>query len=251
MRFLTRRGSTVLISTICAAIGCATAVALPGEGPRETVDQRFTTKQANKPTGLYFKAEYHAPGDREGAPPYLRRMVVYPPRGMRYDTKVPPRCTAPDAVLQVEGPEACPPKSIIGVGETEGIFMYPVADNLEFHRFWHRIHVANNANEQIILVKAEGYSVIRGHIRRNGSIVYNPPTCFPTPPGGCVDDYIIQLKTLTKVRRITRRINGRLRSYAKTPRHCPRVGYWRTLVRYVWADGNVDNVITRQPCRRP
>src|SRR5687767_14101245 len=102
------------------ALMLSAAIALPGEGPRETVDQRFTTKQPGTPTGLYFKAEYHAPGDKEGAPPYLRRMVVFPPRGMRYDTRVPARCTASEAQLQMEGPEACPPKSIIGIGETEG-----------------------------------------------------------------------------------------------------------------------------------
>jgi hypothetical protein len=226
------------------------AFALPGQGPRETVDQRFTTQRTSTPTGLLMRSEYHAPGDREGAPPYMRRMVFYPPGNMHYDTRVPARCTAPDAVLQVQGPEACPPKSLIGIGETEGIFMVPGPDALEFHRFWHRLYVLNNTNEQILLVKSEGYTVIRGKIRRDGAIVFEPTTCFPSPPNGCADDYIIQLKNSTRIPRITRRINGRLRSYARTPRHCPHRGSWRSVARFVWADGSVDNVVTRQPCRR-
>jgi hypothetical protein len=242
------RFAIATLSLWCLMLGGA--VGLPGSGPREEVDQRFTTKRTNTPTGIVFRSEYHARGDKESPPPYMRRMVFFPPKGMRYDTSVPARCTASDAELQVQGPEACPPKSIIGEGETEGSFRYPVADDLEFHRFWHRVYIANNAGEQILLIKAEGYSVIRGKIRRNGSIVFNPPTCFPTPPGGCVDDYIIQLKNSTSIPRYTRRINGRLRSYATTPRHCPERGWWRTVVRFVWADGAVDNVVTRQPCRR-
>jgi hypothetical protein len=128
--------------------------------------------------------------------------------------------------------------------------MFPVANDVQFHRFHHDLFVLNNTNEQILLVKSEGYTVMRGHIRRDGAVVFNPTTCFPTPPGGCVDDYIIQLKNSTNVPRLTRRINGRLHSYATTPRGCPRSGSWRTVVRFVWGDSSVDNVVTRQPCRR-
>jgi hypothetical protein len=128
--------------------------------------------------------------------------------------------------------------------------MFPVANDIEFHNFFHHTFLLNNAHEQILLVHSEGYTVVRGHIRRDGAVVFHTPACFPAPPGGCVDDYIIQLKTTTNLPRITRRINGHTRVYARTPRYCPRRGSWRTVVRFFWADGNTDSVATHQPCRR-
>lgn len=246
------RGKLPLLLLLCAlsAVAAEWAGARPGNGPRQTVDQTFTAKLPGAPTGLGFRSEYHAPGDRKGDPPYLRRMVIFPPRGLRYDTSVPVQCKATDAELQVQGPDACPPESLLGKGETEGIFLFPVAHQLEFHRFWHRMYVLNNAREQIFLVESEGFTVIRSKLRRDGAWVLNPPSCFPTPPGGCVDDYIIQLKSATKIPPVTRRVNGKLRSYATTPRRCPRSGFWRTRVRFFWGDGAVDNVTTKQPCRR-
>jgi hypothetical protein len=47
----------------------------------------------------------------------------------------------------------------------------------------------NNANEQIVLIKAEGYAVVRGRVDPDGSIEFNSPTCFPEPPvAGCLDN---------------------------------------------------------------
>ena len=235
---------------VCWGLMLGGAFGQPGQGPRETVNQNFTTKRPNTPTGLRFSAEYHAPGDKEGAPPYLRRIVFFPPGGVRYNTNVPAKCTASDAVLEAQGPDACPPKSLIGHGTASGLFMFPVANDVEFHNFFHHTVVINNTNEQILLVHSEGYTVVRGRIRRDGAVVYDTPACFPAPPGGCVDEYIIQLKTTTNLPRISRRVKGRKRVYARTPRHCPRRGWWRTVVRFVWEDGAVDSVPTRQPCRR-
>jgi hypothetical protein len=183
----------------------------------------------------------------------MRRMVVHAPRGMRYDTSVPKRCTASDAELQLRGPDACPPGSRIGRGNTEGIFEVPFSQGSEFHRYRHRMYLLNNTNEQIVLVESEGFSVIRGRIRRDGAVVFTPTTCFPSPPGGkCADDYIVQLGSTSNVRPYTRRIGGRLRSYATTPPRCPARGHWRSIVRFWWSDGSVDTVPTDQPCtRRP
>ncbi len=198
-----------------------------------------------------FTGVYHAAGNPRGNPPYMRKMIFYPPRGMRVDSRVPARCTAPDVVLQVRGPAACPKASIIGGGKTEGIFYEPVAHSFVFDRFKHHLYLVNNANEQIILVRAEGYAVVRGRIRPDGSTVFASPTCFPAPPTGCVDDYILQLRSSTFMPRYTRRVHGRVRSYTKTPARCPRRGYWRTTVRFWWADGARDSVVTTERCKRP
>jgi hypothetical protein len=130
--------------------------------------------------------------------------------------------------------------------------MFPFSEEAEFHRFRHRMYVLNDANEQIVLVESEGFTVVRGRIRRDGAIVWAPTTCFPAPPGGeCADDYIAQLGTTTNVRRYTRRIRGKVRGYATTPPRCPARGFWQTTVRLWWADGSVDTVRTKQPCRQP
>src|SRR5687768_8474384 len=109
-----RAGLVVLLTCALSGLWAAGAAAQPGTGPRETIDQRFTTTSPNSPTGLRYTASYHAPGDPKASPPALKRMVFYPPRGMRYDTSVPARCTASDAELQFMGPAACPPASQLG-----------------------------------------------------------------------------------------------------------------------------------------
>jgi hypothetical protein len=253
MRHPVRRAA-LLVQLLWAlsALWAAGAAAQPGTGPRETVDQRFTTTRPNSPTGVRFTGSYHAAGDEHGNPPYMWRMVFYPPRGMRYDTRVPQRCSASDVELQVMGPAACPPDSRLGGGTTEGLFMVPFADDFVFHRYKHPVDVLNNTNEQIVLIESEGFTVVRGRIRSDGSIAFKPPTCFPTVPvGNCVDDYIIQLKTSTMLPPYTRTSSGRVRSYATTPPQCPIRGYWRTTVRFWWSDGSADSVVTKQPCRPP
>jgi hypothetical protein len=244
------RSRALILLFSAPALWGAVAAAEPGSGPRETVDQRFTTSLAGAPTGIRYDADYHAGGDPEGKPPYMRRMVVHPPRGLRYDTSVPGRCTAGDAELQLRGPEACPDASRIGRGNIEGVFEVPFGGDAEFHSFRHRMYVLNNTNEQVVLVESEGFTVIRGRIRDDGAIVWKPATCFPSPPGGaCVDDYIVQLGTTTNLKPYTRRTGRRLRSYVTTPPRCPARGFWQTMVRFWWSDGSVDRVRTKQPCR--
>jgi hypothetical protein len=233
-----------------AALWAVGATGRPGSGPRETVNQRFKAKRPGVPTGLSFTGRFHAAGDGHGQPPFLERMVMHPPRGMHYDTSVPGRCTASDAELQAAGPSACPPDSRLGHGTAEGLFLVPGTSNVVFDHFKHHVDILNNRNEQIVLVHSEGYTVTRGELR-HGSWVYDLPTCFPHPPGGCVDEYIVQLRTISVLPRHTRKVNGRIRSYATTPRRCPARGYWKTVVVLSWSDGNRDKVATTQPCRRP
>lgn len=228
------------------------AVAQPAAGPRETIDQRFTTQTPGSPAGIRFEGKFHRAGDSKGRPPYLQRMVFHPPRGMRYDTSVPKRCTASDAELQIMGPAACPAGSRLVRGSSEGQFMVPFSEEAVFHRFRHRTHVFNNTNEQIVLIESEGFTVVRGRIRADGSLVFETPTCFPVNPAGeCVDDYIRLLATTSWIPPYTRKAAGRVRSYAKTPPRCPARGHWLTRVRFRFANGAVDTVATRQPCRRP
>jgi hypothetical protein len=226
------------------------ASAQPVSGPREDVNQQFTTRDAGSPTGLGFTARYHAADDPHANPPYLLRMITDPPGRMRFDTGVPPRCTAPDPVLQAIGPAACPAGSRLGGGHIEGRIIEPVAHDVAFDHFRHHVDLVNGPDEQILLIHSEGYTVVRGHIRSDGSVAWNTPPCFPSPPTGkCVDDYVLQLRSSVSLRPYTRTVNGRVRSYASTPPKCPRRGYWKTRVRIWWRDGSVDRVASHQPCR--
>ena len=222
------------------------ALAEPASGPREDVDQSYTTTAPGTATGVGFSGRYHAAGDPSGNPPFLYSMSFHPPAGFRYDTSVPDRCTATDAQLSALGPAACPPGSQIGTGTVDGIFFFPFSEEV-FDRYHHNVYILNNENEQIILVESEGFTVVRGRIQPDGSIDMPTTTCFPAPPPGvaCADDYIMQLGTDSLIPRYVRA--GR--SYATTPPTCPATRYWNTTVHYEWSDGSVDDVVSRQPCR--
>jgi hypothetical protein len=245
-------GRCCLLVVVILALCAAGAAAEPGTGPRESVDQGFTTRTPGSPTGLTFTGVYHAAGDPKGDPPFLRRIVVTAPPGMRYDTSAPERCTASDAQLQLLGPDACPAGSKIGTGTIEGIIYVPFAHGFVFDHFKHNLHVLNNADEQILLVESEGYTVVRGRLTPDGSLEFTPTACFPAPPTGqCADDYVVQLKSVTSIPAITRTSGGTVRSYAVTPPTCPASGSWQTTMRFWWSDGTADTTASSQPCARP
>src|SRR5260370_39533528 len=114
---LARAGVLVGLFGACSALWAAGAAAQPAAGARETVDAGFTTTRPNSPTGSSYTGVYHAAGDPKGDPPYMRRMVFYPPpAGTGVDTSVPERRSATDAELQVRGPAAWPAGSRLGRG---------------------------------------------------------------------------------------------------------------------------------------
>lgn len=241
----------VLIVVVVIAVSAAPAYAEPGSGPRQTVDQTFTTTHPGSPTGIGYEATFHGEGDPTAPPPPMDKMTFYPPAGFRFDTSVPDQCTATDAELQVRGPDACPPGSILGVGRTDGLFMAPVTHSFVFHEFTHRMFIANNAGEQIILVEAEGYAVMRGKFQPDGSLEVKRPPCFPQPPTGeCVDDYILETMTSSFIPPYTRATADGVRSYATTPPECPKSRYWNTTIKFWWSDGAEDTVVTLQPCTK-
>ncbi len=242
--------SLVVWGMVCVLSACwaAGASAQPGSGPRETVDQRYTAKRANAPTGASFTGAYHAAGDTKGNPPYMRRMTFYPPKGMRYDTTVPDRCTASDLELEVRGMAACPKGSRVGGGTTSGIFYEPIAHSFS-SPYDNALDIVNSANEQVMVIQTPGgYTVVRGRIRPDQSVEFASPTCFPAPPASrqCAVDHVLQLGVKTSMPAYTRMS----RSYLTTPAKCPARRFWRTRIRFWWADGSVDTVATDSPCRR-
>jgi len=161
---------------------------------------------------------------------------------MRFDTSVPARCTATDLELALRGPDACPKESRIGGGSADGKFMDQTS-KLD-------IDVFNNTGEQIFVIRSPLVATVtRGKIYPDSSIEFRSPTCYPafTPPG-CPVDNALQLGSHVVVGPYTRTIDGVSRSYMTTPPTCPRSGRWRTPIRFWWADGGDDTVVTEQPC---
>jgi hypothetical protein len=244
------RAASGLLAALLCALCTANAAAQPGSGPRETVNQTYTTTTPNTATGASFTGVYHAANDPKGNPPYMRRMVFFPPAGTRYDTSVPDRCPATDVELEARGAAACPAGSKIGAGHTNGIIYEPIANAFEFTTYDNPLDILNNANQQIMVISTGGlgYTVVRGRMQPDGSVAFAAPTCFPVPPAGvpCARDHVLQLGSSTSMPRYTKSNRG----YWTTPPTCPKRGHWRTKVRFWWADGSVDTVATDQPCKR-
>lgn len=227
---------------LLACLAAAGAQAAPVSGPHGTVDNAWTTDLPATPTGYTFTGSYHAAGDPNGDPPYMRGMTFVLPRGMRYDTSVPDRCTASDLELTLRGLAACPPDSRLGGGTVRTKFLgFP--SSLE-------VDVVNNRGEMIMIIRSPGlHSVSRGEIRRR-TVSFRSPTCFPSlSPPGCPVDTALQLGSSVVVPPYVRGSGDDLRSYATTPRRCPRSRRWRTRIRFWWADGTRETLASDHPCR--
>ena len=215
-------------------------------GPHETVEQSYTTTRPASPTGFAYDATYHAAGDPSAYPPYMDRMISYPPPGLRYDTSVPERCTASDLQLAAFGPSACPEGSRLGAGSTDTAFMGGSRTTVDLDLF-------NNENEQIILARSPLITTIaRGRIHPDQSVEFASPTCYPSVPGvTCPVDNVLQLASTMRAPAYTRTVDGVRRSWMTTPPKCPKSKRWRTTIHWWWADGTEDVLVFEHPCTRP
>jgi hypothetical protein len=231
-----------LVAAALAALLPAAASAAVVTGPHQRVENTLTTKRTSTPTGFLYRATYHAANRPKERPPYMRKMQSWRPRGMRFDTSVPARCTASDVELAVRGAAACPKGSLLGRGTTTTAFFGEFPSEVQMEMF-------NNTREQIILVRSPGLtSIARGRMRPDNSIVFESPTCFPST-AGCPVDNTLQLGSRMKVPPYVKRAGGKVRTYARTPSRCPARGHWRTPIRFWWDDGSSETVVTKQPCR--
>src|SRR4051794_28030994 len=195
-----RMRGRIVVTLAIAALATWPAVAGAGtaSGPHETVEMTGTTTQPGTPTGTTFNATYHAAGDTNGDPPYMRRMKFIAHPGSRYDTSVPGRCTASDAEIALRGPAACPADSRLGGGTATGKFGGQVSSP--------RLDLFNNTDEEILIISSPGvYSVPRGKIAAAQPPTFAPPTRFPNGPGQpCPVDNALQLGTHMVLNNIVR-----------------------------------------------
>jgi len=95
-------------------------------------------------------------------------------------------------------------------------------------------------------------TVIRGRIGPDGSSVeFASPTCYPSTPAGCPVDNVRQVGSSIPTAPYTREVDGVVRAYLTTPPQCPKSGAWESGLRFWWADGSGETVVTKHLCTRP
>ena len=104
------------------ALAAAVAMALAGSaagttGKRADFSLGFSTKSRGAKAALVLHLVYKAPGDPNGKPSPIRKVVIQAPPGTAFHTGAVAKCTASDDEIMAEGSGACPPASRIGAGK--------------------------------------------------------------------------------------------------------------------------------------
>jgi hypothetical protein len=198
----------------------------------------FSTTSRGAKTALALHVVYKAPGDPNGKPSPIRKVVVEAPRGTRFHTGAVARCTASDDELQLEGSGACPAASRIGAGKlTADTGFGPPVDPLAGD-----LTLFNSGTEVIEVVTAPGTDRVLGidRLRIAGSTLTGHP---PTTPGGPPDGE-------TAVRQIDFTID-RKTGYVTTPRTCPRSRRWISRGTFGFKNGAEETLESKAACKRP
>ena len=157
------------------------------------------------------------------------------------DTSIPGSCTASDAELIAVGGQACPRDSAIGGGIVTVDTGAPgpgriVTADVEFF---------NNATArrgEFIYVNTvrgtDARTVIRANVKRRKTVT-NAGMLPGTPPdGGAIDTVDLTVAA----------VHSHSGDYITTLRRCPDRGFWKTKVRFTYADDVIQTVRDRSRC---
>jgi hypothetical protein len=204
----------------------------------------FTVEKRGAATGSSFHVEFVNPENRDEKPHTVKRIVVHYPGDTRFDSKAAPQCHASDEELQTQGAAACPKDTKVGGGEA-------VSDTGSSGPFPPRytqstISQFNGDNELIGVGTNKDIPAIKTvtHTKFNGTTA---STDFPTFPGFPPPDQYTPLKSLNVL--FPRRVeNGR--ATERTPKTCPKAGYWTIVTEFTYVDGVTQKVVSHSPCKR-
>jgi hypothetical protein len=219
------------------------AVAAPGASAGVRVDykQMFTTQVPGRSTGTDTRLLYKNPKDPKAKPIPVRREEFTFPAGTTYDESVVPDCTASDAEIRLFGKSACPAASWIGggQGDTSMTGFGPGEDALD-------VDAWDDAGVLVVFGRSHDFpaigAVARGHRKGQTMIVDVPST-----PGGPPDGE----SALRRIHHVFPPRSAGKRALMRTPRKCPRSGFWKFSARFTFADGAVEHDAYRMRCRRP
>ena len=193
-----------IIPVLLAASGVAAA----GTKGGVTFETRYTRTAPDQPTG--FETRFRgAPSDAEGRPDPVTRATITFERGTRLDTAVPARCDR--ATLEQGGPDACPPRSVVGSGTAEAVTGLAALDPIEGY-----VTVVNAAGGILFHLQGLQNATIEGKVSGNRLTVDVPEIPVPGTAKGAI---------LTRLDLRVRRVRRGRRAYVRTPPSCRR-GRW-------------------------
>src|SRR4051812_29755821 len=227
-----RRYAAVLIVVMAVCAPCAHA------GVRADYAQSFTIPVPGAPTGSDTQILYKHPSAPARKPIPVRREVFTFPSGTTYDEGVVPDCTASDLELMVFGPSACPAAS--QTGASDGDTTMAGFDNSEQAA---DVYGWDDHGDTLLLGGSHDIPPLRfvAHAVRSGQVV---TVEVPQTPGGPPDGE----SALRRVHHVFPARSLGSRAYTRTPRTCPRSGYWTFKGEFTFADGVVERDVYRMPC---
>lgn len=228
---------------VLAATGAATAL-LPSAalaGPRFDYRQQFTTPVPGASTGIDTQILYKHPDDPNAKPPAVRQEIFTFPAGTEFDDSVVPDCTASDFQLQTQGAGACPRATWVGGGlGNTSMTGFPGAGET-----YVTVNAFDSGNGTFRALGGSEQLPLRfvAHGRRVGrtSIVEVPRTPGGPPDG---EGALRRIHNYFPARSLGRR------AYTRTPRRCPKSGYWTFKARLTFSDGGAERNVHRMRCRR-
>lgn len=219
------------------------AAAQGGDGPpRQTATSVLKDRRPGETTATKTVIDYFDPQDREGKPPPVRRVKITDPRGTEIDTSVPARCGASEAELMSTGADACRRGSRVGSGFLRLDTGVPGPE-----RFIEADIVLLNERDQLIFlstIRGSGARVVTRAQVRGRSIITEVPLLPGTPPDGASLDL-----ARTRLAAIEKGRGSGSESYIRTPRRCPRRGFWVVNHKFTYEDGVTQSVASRTACR--
>jgi hypothetical protein len=236
-----RQRSRLTVAGFAAAAAAATIGAVPASAARQVGSLQFTSKTPGAPTGIRLNIEFVNPDDPNAKPYAAAGMVITGPRGARTDTTVPPQCHASDPEIMLLGHAACPAETQIGGGfalSDNGPGANPRFSRTTIKHFNNQDEVVGiGVNDDIPALKFIDRTRLEG--RRSRST-------FPLVPGLPPPEPFTPVKRLSFV---FPRYTRAGRAYQRTPRTCPRVGYWTFTLEFPYRDGVTESIRSRSPCR--
>ena len=229
---------------IAGLLAAAMLAALPAAaqaGARADYRQVFTTPVPGASTGTDTQIFYKNPDDPNAKPSPVRHERFTFPKGTQFDDGVAPACQASDLEAQVEGPDACPHETWMGgsQGDTtmsgfEGDGEMPLT-----------VDGFNDGDGLLLIAGPTQYPMLHFVTRtvRTGRVI---DVDVARGPGGPPEGE----SALRRIHHVFAPRSLGPRATQRTPSTCPKSGYWTFTAQFTFADGAVDNEVSRMRCRR-
>jgi hypothetical protein len=237
-------GARMRYGAIAGLLAAGAVAALPAAahaGARADYRQAFSTPALGSSTGTDTQILYKHPDDPNAKPIPVRHERFTFPKGTQFDDGVVPACGASDLEARVEGPDACPHETWMGgsQGDTsmsgfEGDGEMPLT-----------VDGFNDGDGLLLIAGPTQYPMLRFVTRtvRTGRVI---DVEVPRSPGGPPDGE----SAIRRVHHVFAPRSLGKRAYQRTPSTCPKSGYWTFTAQFTFADGAVENDVSRMRCHR-